>query len=555
MANNIALVDGNVISNGVPTAGTAGQLLSTDGTNLTWTTPAANPVTGTFTSGQVAYANGTTTLTGSNNLFWDAANKLLTITKDLTNQSSTIKAFEITTQNTFNNSGVEDIALQINYNSTTGGGAGGAGKIGLRIDGTGNYNKNIGTYVVGLYVPKYAGSTYSSNSDIAAKFDHKVIFGGTGMTNIGTYGARTQILQIDASATTDQDTPSAISFNVGATTGAQGGMLGYQGTSRLSAVWFRRSPTNGAGELVFATNPTNGGSLIDRGIIDKDGYWGIGATTLPSTTRLTIRGSGTTSATTALLVQNSTPSELFKVLDNGAWNFNGDGIVKGSGNTNSTLGITVQNSDGANLLRVFNGGVLGIGNSSDRPRIFSFTTTAGVANLTGTNLSFSSGTSTQSATSGIFSFENTSAAQTSLNNIFTRFYGSFIPTSGTGNFSQLYLEGIINQTGGANGITRGLYVNPTLTAAADWRGIESVAASNANHTLLKLRNATVDVFTVKSDSKIGFFNAAPVSQISTSVAAAALVGGGGTTITDTDTFGGYTLQQIAQALKDYGLLA
>jgi hypothetical protein len=31
---------------------------------------------------------------------------------------------------------------------------------------------------------------------------------------------------------------------------------------------------------------------------------------------------------------------------------------------------------------------------------------------------------------------------------------------------------IINQTGGANGITRGLYVNPTLTAAADWRSIE-----------------------------------------------------------------------------------
>jgi hypothetical protein len=30
----------------------------------------------------------------------------------------------------------------------------------------------------------------------------------------------------------------------------------------------------------------------------------------------------------------------------------------------------------------------------------------------------------------------------------------------------------INQTGGANGITRGLLVNPTLTAAADWRSIE-----------------------------------------------------------------------------------
>jgi hypothetical protein len=46
-----------------------------------------------------------------------------------------------------------------------------------------------------------------------------------------------------------------------------------------------------------------------------------------------------------------------------------------------------------------------------------------------------------------------------------------------------------------------------------------------------------------------------VYQETTGVAAATLVGGGGTTITDTDTFGGYTLQQIAQALKNLGILA
>jgi len=44
-------------------------------------------------------------------------------------------------------------------------------------------------------------------------------------------------------------------------------------------------------------------------------------------------------------------------------------------------------------------------------------------------------------------------------------------------------------------------------------------------------------------------------QETAGVAAATLVGGGGTTITDTDTFGGYTLQQIAQALKNLGILA
>jgi hypothetical protein len=49
---------------------------------------------------------------------------------------------------------------------------------------------------------------------------------------------------------------------------------------------------------------------------------------------------------------------------------------------------------------------------------------------------------------------------------------SFAPTSGSGVFTGILMTQTINQTGGANGITRGLLVNPTLTAAADWRSIE-----------------------------------------------------------------------------------
>ena len=37
----------------------------------------------------------------------------------------------------------------------------------------------------------------------------------------------------------------------------------------------------------------------------------------------------------------------------------------------------------------------------------------------------------------------------------------------------MQLNQTINQTGGANGITRGLYINPTLTSAADFRAIET----------------------------------------------------------------------------------
>jgi hypothetical protein len=55
--------------------------------------------------------------------------------------------------------------------------------------------------------------------------------------------------------------------------------------------------------------------------------------------------------------------------------------------------------------------------------------------------------------------------------------------------------------------------------------------------------------------KIGFWNAAPIGQPTTAVAAATRVGGGGTTLTDTDTFDGYTLAKVVRALRNSGLLA
>jgi hypothetical protein len=50
---------------------------------------------------------------------------------------------------------------------------------------------------------------------------------------------------------------------------------------------------------------------------------------------------------------------------------------------------------------------------------------------------------------------------------------SFAPTSGTGVYNFMSLNPVINQTGGANGVTRGIYINPTLTSATDFRAIET----------------------------------------------------------------------------------
>jgi hypothetical protein len=50
---------------------------------------------------------------------------------------------------------------------------------------------------------------------------------------------------------------------------------------------------------------------------------------------------------------------------------------------------------------------------------------------------------------------------------------TFNPTSGNASFQNILINPTINQTGGANGVTRGIYIAPTLTAAADFRAIET----------------------------------------------------------------------------------
>jgi hypothetical protein len=63
-------------------------------------------------------------------------------------------------------------------------------------------------------------------------------------------------------------------------------------------------------------------------------------------------------------------------------------------------------------------------------------------------------------------------SSTSLDKPIISAIGTFNPSSGAATFAGLSFTATINQTGTATGISRGLYINPTLTAAADFRAIE-----------------------------------------------------------------------------------
>jgi hypothetical protein len=65
---------------------------------------------------------------------------------------------------------------------------------------------------------------------------------------------------------------------------------------------------------------------------------------------------------------------------------------------------------------------------------------------------------------------------------------NFAPSGGAVTFTDLTLETIINQTDGANGITRGLYINPTLTAATDFRALEVAAGKSVFGDIVQFEN-------------------------------------------------------------------
>ena len=86
---------------------------------------------------------------------------------------------------------------------------------------------------------------------------------------------------------------------------------------------------------------------------------------------------------------------------------------------------------------------------------------------------------TGSSTSGINIGNTIAFAQTSGTRNLVFFTAGFAPTSGTAVHNQLAFNGTFNQTGGANGISRGIYLNQTITAVADFRALE-IAANGTN---------------------------------------------------------------------------
>jgi hypothetical protein len=251
------------------------------------------------------------------------------------------------------------------------------------------------------------------------------------------------------------------------------------------------------------------GTLLSTPLFIKRSTGNVGIGTTAPTSRLQVRGSGTTSATTALRVENVNASASIVTLDNGAttlsslenttpltisgYTLTGSNAqpaldITGSWNTTGTptlirANVTDTNSNGSSLLvdlRVTNNQIVGITKSGLIIFSGSFGSSGGVIGTIGGALAFYHKNSTAAAYG--FEFRNNSGpmSPTTGESGLIVLRTSFSPTSGTATFNALNLSSniIISQSGGANGITRGLFISPTITAAADFRAIQNTVGNN-----------------------------------------------------------------------------
>jgi hypothetical protein len=122
-----------------------------------------------------------------------------------------------------------------------------------------------------------------------------------------------------------------------------------------------------------------------------------------------------------------------------------------------------------------------------------------------------------------------------INSAQTNFTGAFFRVFSTGNVT-------INQPSTDAGFR--LDVNGTAR-------VQGAVTLTSNIILPTVTGTRIGTAT---NQLLSFWNKTPIAQPTNAIAGATLAGSGGTTITSGNTFGGYTMQQIAQALINIGIL-
>jgi hypothetical protein len=290
------------------------------------------------------------------------------------------------------------------------------------------------------------------------------------------------------------------------------------GGQTYGTIWNKIMPYNASNGEMAITMYNTSWFLRHNANMSVAGNTVIGTTT--PTARLHVRGDGTNAV---LRVESSAAQEFFSVSNTGVVNF-------------ATTGGSILLTPG----------------SSPVLTLSTFFASVGGLQIQ-MNTSALSGAGTINKLVLTQSYSLSGASATNVNELVIN--PSFTANANPGVFNGINLAPTINQTGGANGITRGVYVAPTLTSAADFRALDVLTGSTSGHKLIRLANAAGSkVFEVNAAQEIGLFGVTPIAQPTTGIAGATVTAGGGAPVLEDDLFAGYTVAQVVQALVNLGIL-